>query len=111
MREGLDAATGVYGDLFAAGVIDPVMVTRAALANAASIAKNVLTTECVVTEPGYGELTALAREVNDNAHTVVHRPPRQLRYGAEARATLQAGVDRSPTRSRSRSARAGATCS
>ena len=62
---------------FDAGVIDPAMVTRSALANAASIAKNVLTTECVVTEPGFGDLTTLAREVNDYSHTVVHRPPRQ----------------------------------
>jgi chaperonin GroEL len=93
VRHGLDAFTGRYGDLHDAGVIDPVMVTRSALANAASIAKNVLTTECVVTEPGFADLTALAREVNDQSHMVVHRPPRELRYGAEARATLLAGVD------------------
>jgi chaperonin GroEL len=50
-RSGLDAATGAYGDLFAAGVFDPVMVTRSALANAASIAKTILTTECIVSGP------------------------------------------------------------
>jgi len=61
VHHGLDAATGNYGDLHDAGVIDPVMVTRSALANAASIAKNVLTTECVVIEPGFADLTALAR--------------------------------------------------
>ena len=49
--EGLDAATGEYGDLIKAGVIDPTMVTRSALQNAASIAKNILTTEAIVAEP------------------------------------------------------------
>ena len=49
--EGLDASTGVYGDLFAAGVFDPVLVTRSALLNAASIAKTILTTECIVSGP------------------------------------------------------------
>ena len=49
--EGLDASDGEYGDLVAAGVIDPTMVTRSALQNAASIAKNILTTEAIVAEP------------------------------------------------------------
>jgi chaperonin GroEL len=49
--EGLNAADGEYGDLVAAGVIDPTMVTRSALQNAASIAKNILTTEAIVAEP------------------------------------------------------------
>jgi chaperonin GroEL len=48
---GLNAATGEYADLVAAGVIDPAMVTRSALQNAASIAKNILTTEAIVAEP------------------------------------------------------------
>src|SRR5881409_837646 len=48
--EGLDADTGDYGDLIKAGVIDPAMVTRSALQNAASIAKNILTTEAIVAE-------------------------------------------------------------
>ena len=48
--EGLNAGTGEYGDLVKAGVIDPTMVTRSALQNAASIAKNILTTECIVAE-------------------------------------------------------------
>ncbi len=47
---GLNAATGEYVDLVAAGVIDPAMVTRSALQNAASIAKNILTTEAIVAE-------------------------------------------------------------
>ncbi|MBA9007192.1 chaperonin GroEL [Thermomonospora cellulosilytica] len=47
---GLNAATGEYTDLFAAGVIDPAKVTRSALQNAASIAALFLTTEAVITE-------------------------------------------------------------
>jgi len=47
---GLNVDTGVYEDLVKAGIIDPTMVTRSALQNAASIAKNILTTECVVAE-------------------------------------------------------------
>src|SRR6201999_4291669 len=42
VRFGLDASSGDYVDLFTAGVFDPVMVTRSALANAASIAKTIL---------------------------------------------------------------------
>jgi chaperonin GroEL len=49
--EGLNAETGDYGELVKAGVIDPTMVTRSALQNAASIAKNILTTEAIVAEP------------------------------------------------------------
>jgi chaperonin GroEL len=48
---GLNVETGEVEDLFAAGIIDPTMVTRSALQNAASIAKNILTTEAVVAEP------------------------------------------------------------
>jgi chaperonin GroEL len=48
--EGFNAATEEYEDLVKAGIIDPTMVTRSALQNAASIAKNILTTECVVAE-------------------------------------------------------------
>ena len=47
---GLNAASGQYVDLVAEGVIDPAMVTRSALQNAASIAKNILTTEAIVAE-------------------------------------------------------------
>ena len=48
--EGLDAATGEYVDLFEAGVIDAVKVTRSALQNAASIAALFLTTEAVIVD-------------------------------------------------------------
>ncbi len=47
---GLNAATGEIVDLIADGIIDPAMVTRSALQNAASIAKNILTTEAIVAE-------------------------------------------------------------
>jgi len=47
---GFNAATGEYGDLVAQGVLDPVKVTRSALANAASIAGMLLTTETLVVE-------------------------------------------------------------
>ncbi len=47
---GLNAATGEIVDLVADGVIDPAMVTRSALQNAASIAKNILTTEAIISE-------------------------------------------------------------
>ncbi len=48
--QGFNAATGEYVDLVAAGVIDPVKVTRSALQNAASIAAMLLTTEALVVE-------------------------------------------------------------
>ena len=48
--EGFNAATGVYENLIKAGIIDPVKVTRSALANAASIAAMLLTTEVSVIE-------------------------------------------------------------
>jgi chaperonin GroEL len=47
---GLNANSGEIEDLVHAGVIDPAMVTRSALQNAASIAKNILTTEAIVAE-------------------------------------------------------------
>jgi chaperonin GroEL len=49
--QGLNVETGEYEDLVKAGIIDPTMVTRSALQNAASIGKNILTTEAVVAEP------------------------------------------------------------
>src|SRR6201747_530273 len=47
---GLNASTGEIVDLVKAGVIDPAKVTRSALQNAASIAKNILTTEAIIVE-------------------------------------------------------------
>jgi chaperonin GroEL len=65
--QGFDAMTGEYGDLFDAGIIDPLKVTRSALQSAASIAALLLTTETAVVEevllnpgaipaPGFGDL-------------------------------------------------------
>ncbi|SDX51523.1 chaperonin GroEL [Modestobacter sp. DSM 44400] len=48
--QGFNAATGEYGDLAAQGVIDPVKVTKAALAHAASIAAMVLTTDSAIVD-------------------------------------------------------------
>ena len=47
---GLNIASGEYEDMVKAGIIDPAMVTRSALQNAASIAKNILTTEVIVAD-------------------------------------------------------------
>jgi chaperonin GroEL len=47
---GYNAATGEYGDLVQAGIVDPLKVTRSAVANAASIARMVLTTESAVVD-------------------------------------------------------------
>jgi chaperonin GroEL len=48
--QGLNVDTGEVEDLVKAGIIDPTMVTRSALQNAASIGKNILTTEAIVVE-------------------------------------------------------------
>jgi chaperonin GroEL len=48
--QGLNVETGEIEDLVTSGIIDPTMVTRSALQNAASIAKNILTTEAIVAE-------------------------------------------------------------
>ena len=47
---GFNALTGVYEDMFKAGVIDPLKVTRSGLQNAASVATMLLTTETIVTD-------------------------------------------------------------
>ncbi|MGA1017229.1 MAG: chaperonin GroEL, partial [Phycisphaerales bacterium] len=47
---GFDASTGKYGDLVRAGIIDPALVSRTALLNAASVAGLMLTTDVIVTE-------------------------------------------------------------
>ena len=50
LNEGLNALTGEYENLLAAGIVDPVKVTKAALANAASVASLVLSTEASIVE-------------------------------------------------------------
>jgi chaperonin GroEL len=47
---GLNIQTNEYGNMFEEGVVDPTMVTRTALQNAASISSLLLTTECIITE-------------------------------------------------------------
>jgi chaperonin GroEL len=48
--QGLNVDSGQVEDLVKSRIIDPTMVTRSALQNAASIAKNILTTEAIVAE-------------------------------------------------------------
>ena len=48
--QGLDSATGTYGDMIEMGVLDPVKVTRTTLQNAASVASLILITEATVTD-------------------------------------------------------------
>jgi chaperonin GroEL len=67
-NEGFNAATDVYGDLRKDGVIDPVKVTRSALANAASIAAMFITTEAAVYERPAGE------EAEASGHGHSHGP-------------------------------------
>ncbi|MEX0303108.1 MAG: TCP-1/cpn60 chaperonin family protein [Leisingera sp.] len=52
---GYDAATGEFGDMFAAGIVDPVRATASALVNASSVAQLVLTTETLVGDLAEGE--------------------------------------------------------
>jgi chaperonin GroEL len=67
---GLDVRTGVWGDLYELGVIDPVTVTRLALRNAVATAMALMTVECAVTiippeDPTFGfsgEVAAATRE-------------------------------------------------
>ncbi|MEV4999537.1 chaperonin GroEL [Nocardioides sp. LML1-1-1.1] len=66
---GYNAATGEYGDLVAQGVIDPVKVTRSALANAISVAGMLLTTEVlVVDKPEEEEPAAAAGHGHGHGH-------------------------------------------
>ena len=67
-NEGFNAATDVYGDLAADGVIDPVKVTRSALANAASIAAMFITTEAVVFDKPAEEAAADAAGGHGHSH-------------------------------------------
>ena len=48
--QGLDSATGTYGDMIEMGVLDPVKVARVTLQNAASIAGLILITEATVSD-------------------------------------------------------------
>ena len=63
---GLNVDSGELEDLVQAGITDPTMVVRSALQNAASIAKNILTTECIVAEKperkGAGAMTGMGMD-------------------------------------------------
>ena len=52
---GFNALKKDYGDMIAAGVVDPTKVTRSALQNAVSIAGLLLTTDCVITDMPEGD--------------------------------------------------------
>src|SRR5882757_2253321 len=65
---GFNAATGEYGDLLAQGVLDPVKVTRSALANAGSIAALLLTTETLVVDKPEDEEPAAAGHGHGHGH-------------------------------------------
>ncbi len=67
-NEGFNAATDIYGDLAKDGVIDPVKVTRSALANAASIAAMFITTEAVVFEKPAEQVAAEAAGGHGHSH-------------------------------------------
>ncbi len=67
---GYDAAVGDFGNMYESGIIDPVRVTCAALENAASVAKLILTTETLVGDVAEGEI----------------RPPAPLGGGARSSA-------------------------
>src|SRR5690242_11525503 len=72
---GLDAATDSYVDLAAAGIIDPVKVTRSAVANAVSIAGLLLTTESLVVEkPKEPESAAAGGHSHGHGHSHQHGP-------------------------------------
>jgi chaperonin GroEL len=66
--QGFNAATGEFGDLAAQGVIDPVKVTKAALAHAASIAAMVLTTDSAVVEAPAEEEHAGENHTHGHSH-------------------------------------------
>ncbi|WP_326551396.1 chaperonin GroEL [Micromonospora sp. NBC_01813] len=65
---GLNAATGEYVDLAAAGIVDPVKVTRNAVINAASIAGLLLTTESLVVEKPERAEAAAGGHGHDHGH-------------------------------------------
>ena len=66
--QGFNAATGEYGDLAAQGVIDPVKVTKAALANATSIAAITLTTDSAIVEKPAEEEPAGGHHTHGHSH-------------------------------------------
>jgi len=68
---GLNAATGEFEDLIKAGIIDPAMVTRSALENAASVAAMVLTTEVLISDAPMPE-PSLPAGLHGDGHGASH---------------------------------------
>ena len=66
--KGFNAATGEYGDLLVDGVLDPVKVTRSALANAGSIAAMLLTTETLIVDKPEDDEPAAAGHGHGHGH-------------------------------------------
>ena len=64
---GYNAATDVFEDLKAAGILDPKKVTRVALEHAVSVAGMILTTECVISPDAEEEAAAAASNFNPNS--------------------------------------------
>ena len=71
---GYDAEAGIYTDLMAAGVVDPVKVTRHAVTNAASIARMVLTTESAIVERREPEPAVTGGRGHGHGHGHGHGP-------------------------------------
>ncbi len=72
---GYNALTNQYEDLVAAGVIDPAMVTRSALQNAASIGSLIVTTDVVVVEPPAGLGAAVVSRAGRHGYRACCRDP------------------------------------
>jgi chaperonin GroEL len=72
--QGLDAETGEYRDLVAAGIVDPVKVARSAVANAASIAGLMLTTETLIADKPKAPEPAAHGNGHGHGHGHQHGP-------------------------------------
>jgi chaperonin GroEL len=74
-NHGLNAATGEYVDLVSAGIVDPVKVTKAALANAASVAALLLSTQSLIVEkPAEAEHSHDEHGHGGHGHSHSHGP-------------------------------------
>jgi chaperonin GroEL len=73
-NHGYNAESGEFGDLLAAGVIDPVKVTKAALANAASVAALILTTQGAIVEKPEPEEHTHDGQSHGHGHGHSHGP-------------------------------------
>ncbi len=69
---GFNALKNEYGDMLAAGVVDPTKVTRSALQNAVSIASLLLTTDCVVTDADEADDEGMPGDMSRPLPTPIH---------------------------------------